>query len=121
MELTNVNNSYNDVKIIQNSQETYTDSRRVVSNDSIKPEKKVEMANESDIKRFETAINEINNKIKQTHTRFEFSYHEVTKRVAIKVLDKETNKVIREIPPEESLEMLEKLWEIAGLFVDESR
>lgn len=54
-------------------------------------------------------------------TRCEFSYHEKTHRVSIKVLDKETNEVIREIPPEKSLEMLQKMWEMAGILVDEKR
>ncbi len=60
-----------------------------------------------------------NEKIHRTNTRCEFQYHENTKRVSIKVIDKETDEVIREIPPEESLEMVEKMWELAGLIVDE--
>lgn len=54
-------------------------------------------------------------------TRCEFSYHEATKRVSIKVLDDDTGDVIREIPPEKSLEMVEKMWELAGILVDEKR
>ena len=54
-------------------------------------------------------------------TKCEFSYHEETKRVSIKVIDAETEEVIREIPPEETLEMLSKMWELAGLMVDEKR
>lgn len=71
--------------------------------------------------RFKSAITQANNKLKQTRTRCEFSYHEDTNRISIKVVDKETQEVIREIPPEESLEMLEKMWEIAGLLIDERR
>lgn len=67
------------------------------------------------------AINKANNQMKPHRTRFEFSYHEVSRRVSIKVRDKETDEVIREIPPEEAIEMLEKLWEIAGFLVDEKR
>jgi flagellar protein FlaG len=67
------------------------------------------------------AITKANNKMKGHRTRCEFSYHEETKRVSIKVLDKETQEVIREIPPEETLEMIEKMWELAGLLVDERR
>ena len=40
---------------------------------------------------------------------------------AIKVFDKTSDKLIREVPPEESLEMLQKMWELAGLIVDEKR
>lgn len=54
-------------------------------------------------------------------TRCEYSYHEKTKRVSIKVLDDETGEVIREIPPEKSLDMLQKMWEMAGIMVDEKR
>lgn len=58
---------------------------------------------------------------KATRTRCEFSINEPTKRISIKVIDKQTEEVIREIPPEESLEMLAKIWELAGLLVDEKR
>ncbi|QHQ60671.1 hypothetical protein Ana3638_07715 [Anaerocolumna sedimenticola] len=71
--------------------------------------------------RIKSILNETNNKIKPARTRCEFSYHEEVNRVSIKVMDVDTDKVIREIPPEETLEMLQKLWEVAGLLVDEKR
>jgi flagellar protein FlaG len=39
----------------------------------------------------------------------------------IKIVDRETKKVIKEIPPEKSLDMLERAWEIAGILMDEKR
>ncbi len=69
-----------------------------------------------------SAISQANSKLKVNHrTKCEFSYHEETKRVSIKVVDKDTQEVIREIPPEETLEMMEKMWELAGLLIDEKR
>jgi flagellar protein FlaG len=69
-----------------------------------------------------SAISQANSKLRSPHrTRCEFSYHEETKRVSIKVLDNDTQEVIREIPPEETLEMVQKMWELAGLIVDEKR
>lgn len=59
--------------------------------------------------------------LKMSHTRCEYSYHEQTNRVMIKVVDKDTDKVVREIPPEKSLDMLQKIWELAGMLVDEKR
>lgn len=59
--------------------------------------------------------------IKATRTRCEFSIDEPTHRVSIKVIDRVTDEVIREIPPEESLDVLAKIWELAGLLVDEKR
>lgn len=67
------------------------------------------------------AIDKVNKKIVPTKTRCEFSYHEDTKRVSIKVIDQNTEEVIREIPPEETLDMLSKMWELAGILVDERR
>jgi flagellar protein FlaG len=70
-------------------------------------------------KQIKDAISKANSKMRLT--RCEFAYHEETKRISIKVIDKDTDKVIREIPPEETLEMLQKMWEMAGLLVDERR
>lgn len=67
----------------------------------------------------DSAVSDANNRM--TSTRCEYSYDEDTKRVSIKVFDKDNDELIREVPPEESLEMLQKMWEIAGLIVDEKR
>ncbi|MGB4658798.1 MAG: flagellar protein FlaG [Mobilitalea sp.] len=67
------------------------------------------------------AVTRANNQLKPHRTRCEFSYHEETKRVSIKIVDKDTKETIKEIPPEETLEMIEKMWELAGILVDEKR
>ncbi len=72
-------------------------------------------------KQIKDAISRANNTMKNHRTRCEFSYHEETNRVSIKVMDKETEEVIREIPPEETLEMIERMWELAGILIDERR
>ncbi len=93
---------------------TYTDKQ-----DGAKEEEKRDA--QTNANRLKSILNETNNKIKPTRTRCEFSYVEDVNRVSIKVMDVDTDKVIREIPPEETLEMLQKLWEVAGLLVDEKR
>ena len=37
------------------------------------------------------------------------------------MIDKDTEEIVREIPPEETLEMVEKMWEVAGIMIDERR
>ena len=69
----------------------------------------------------ESVVSEVNQKMRLTKTRCEYSYDEPTKRVSIKVYDKDSDTLIREVPPEKSLEMLQKMWEIAGIIVDEKR
>lgn len=67
------------------------------------------------------AIASANRRAHFGHASAEFSYHEPTKRISVKIIDKDTNEVIREIPPEETLEMISKMWELAGIMVDERR
>jgi len=67
------------------------------------------------------AIQKANRAISGANRRFEFSIHEKTKEVMIKVIDSDTNDVIREIPSEKILDMIASMWEMAGLIVDERR
>ena len=50
-----------------------------------------------------------------------FGIHEDTNRVTIKIVDKSTKEVIKELPPEKTLDMIAKVWELAGILVDERR
>jgi flagellar protein FlaG len=63
---------------------------------------------------------EVANKTLAKHNNFiERSVHDVTKTVMYVMKDTETNEVIREFPPKKIQDMIAKMWEIAGLFVDE--
>lgn len=72
-------------------------------------------------RKIKTALSRANSNMRSRRTRCEFAYHEETNRISIKIYDRETKEVIREIPPEETLEMIERLWELAGLLIDEKR
>jgi flagellar protein FlaG len=52
-------------------------------------------------------------------TSFEMKYHEQTKAVIVKVFNKETGELIREIPPEKTLDLVVKMMEFAGILIDE--
>ena len=58
---------------------------------------------------------------KQANFTSEFGIHEKTHRVTVKIVDKQTKEVIKELPPEKTLDMIAKMWEYAGLIVDEKR
>ena len=75
--------------------------------------------NGQDLKKVKDAVDGINSKLENTQTRCEYEINEKINRISIKILDKNTDEVIREVPPEKTLEMIEKAWEIAGLIVDE--
>lgn len=65
------------------------------------------------------AVEDINKKA--VNSEAIFGIHEATNRVTIKIVDKDTKKVIKELPPEKTLDMIAKVWEMAGLMVDEKR
>ena len=53
--------------------------------------------------------------------RLSFSIDKETNRVIVKVVDTETDKVIKEIPPEQVIELAAKIQKMIGLLVDEER
>ncbi len=65
------------------------------------------------------AVDEVNRKVK--NNELIFGIHDATNRVTIKVVDKSTKEVLREFPPEQTLDMIAKVWELAGIMVDERR
>lgn len=52
-------------------------------------------------------------------TTVEISVHDKTNAIMIKVLNKDTGELLREIPPEKTLEIVAKMMEFAGLIIDE--
>ena len=65
------------------------------------------------------AVSKINRESENTEAIF--GIHDKTNRVTIKIVDKETRKVIKEFPPEKTLDLIAKAWEMAGIMVDEKR
>lgn len=64
------------------------------------------------------AIEKANKKLAGNTNEFNFSIHEKTKQIMVKIIDKDTKEVVREVPPEKILDMVATMCEMAGLFVD---
>ena len=75
---------------------------------------------EQENEKIRKAVAEMSKKM-TSNTEAIFGIHDETDRVTIKLVDKDTKKVIREIPPEKTLDMIAKVWELAGILVDEKR
>ncbi|MDE7284640.1 MAG: flagellar protein FlaG [Lachnospiraceae bacterium] len=67
------------------------------------------------------AVAEMNRKISNSNEEAVFGIHEKTNRITIKIVDKDTKEIIKEFPPEKTLDMIAKVWEMAGILVDEKR
>ena len=76
----------------------------------------LQAAQQAQIKR---AVEEINKKANNSEAVW--GVHDETNRVTIKIVDKQTKEVIKEFPPDKTLDMIARVWEMAGLMVDERR
>ena len=65
------------------------------------------------------AVEEINKRANNSEAVW--GVHDDTNRVTIKIVDKQTKEVIKEFPPDKTLDMIARVWEMAGLMVDEKR
>lgn len=81
-----------------------------------KAAEKVQVSEKVSDSALKKAVEEINRQSSSTEAIF--GYHEGTNRVTIKIIDKETREVKKEYPAEETLDMIQKIWETAGLMVD---
>lgn len=67
---------------------------------------------------YEELVEEASAALEVVNTELAFHIHEGTGRPVIQLVEANTRKVIREIPPEKMLDIVAGIWEWAGLFVD---
>ena len=67
------------------------------------------------------SIETANRKMLGPQKEFEFAIHKQTKQIMVKVIDKNTKEILREIPPEKVLDAVAYMCEMAGIFMDEKR
>ena len=123
---------FNKVAQVEN-REVYNNESAVQIDPTIsvvtKPEAKAD-ANNNEGESREEAARANNEKIRKaveqlnksmSHSEAVYGFHDETNRVTIKIVDKDTKEVIKELPPEKTLDMIARVWEMAGLLVDEKR
>lgn len=66
-------------------------------------------------------VADANYQLKAYDRRLEFSIHDATHKVMVKVINTNDDSVIREIPSEKALDMLAYVWKLTGILVDEKR
>ena len=86
-----------------------------------KDQNESELSKEDKSKMILEKLKQETKELSNTHTELKFGIHEATNQVTIKVIDSDTSKVIREIPSEKILDIMGKIIELSGLFVDEKR
>ncbi len=71
-----------------------------------------------DPKKAKEMVFAVQEELEKLNVRLVFNVDEETKEIVVKVVDPKTNEVIRQIPPEELLEIRKKLDEIVGILFD---
>lgn len=67
----------------------------------------------------ERAVEQSNRIIFNGDNDFEFKLHEGTNRMIVKLVNKDTKEVIKEIPSEKILDLIANIWDLVGILVDE--
>ena len=69
-------------------------------------------------KQIQEAVDSTNREFEKLKTNLRFSVHKQTKQIMVKIIDSNTQEVIKELPPEKLLDMVASMMERAGLIVD---
>jgi len=63
-------------------------------------------------------VEALNDAVEYINRGLRFTIHEDTQRMMVRVVNIETNEVIKEIPPEEVLDTVARIREMIGLLID---
>ena len=105
-----------------------TDGENTQVQEGLNQNYKANKTNVNDVRTAEEKKSAENEKIKKAiskmnaqlpNSEVKFGIHEKTERVTIKLIDRETKEVIKEFPPEKTLDMIAKCMELAGVLMDE--
>ena len=99
-------NENNNIHKIQKNQET--DNKDLMNKKSIEEIKK-ELQHLSE---------QLNREISPLNTGLEFKYNDKIDNFSVFVIDKQTDKIIREIPSKDALKLMEKMKELVGMLFD---
>jgi len=96
------------------------DSVRVVVSDALPQHSMPEQKAHPEIKLSQALLNKVQQEIQMIHNvGLRFSVHEATGRTIIRVVDKQTEELIREIPAQQVLNLMAKIDEMMGIIFDE--
>ena len=98
------------------------DMPKVFPEERVDKEVKGKETSERDAQKIKETVEKLNKELKNVDKSIEFKIHESHEgglnRVSIKVVERESEKVIMEIPSEEAIEFSEKIDEITGILFD---
>jgi flagellar protein FlaG len=112
-----VNNIITNKVDISQTRASAVKSTEHIFTENAKSEKDIQLSKEN----IDNIINTLNTTATSVNQRVSFAFSDKTNRVILKFIDGDTNEVIREIPPKDMIRLLERMHDLIGVFVDESR
>lgn len=94
---------------ISYSNSTTTNNQYMTENES----------NEVSKEKLQQAVKSMNELLEINHNSSKFVFHEGLERYYVTVVDKDTDKVIKEIPPKKLLDAFYEMQKLIGMIVDE--
>lgn len=67
---------------------------------------------------FSEIVEEASRALETINTELTFRVHKGTGRTLVQLIERDTKRVVREIPPEKMLDIVAGIWEWAGLMID---
>jgi flagellar protein FlaG len=106
----NITNRQNQIiKRVEESEKTSTQKMQEINNETDKNKLKQEL---------QKITEELNKALNPLNTTLKFKFNDKVDELTVSVVDTKSKKVIREYPPKEALELMEKMREIVGLLFD---
>jgi flagellar protein FlaG len=84
-------------------------------------EEQVTYWDKSSLEELDDAVKKLNSTAAAFNVKLNFSVDDQTERLVVKVMEKESERIIREIPPEYVLNMVAQIQSLIGVFVDARR
>ena len=117
MTATDYNNQEPQVKRIDDVQNAPKYNQAEEEEDPLEEREEREPMDEETVSYMMQELNELMSKI---NCNLQFQYHKEVNMMSVRMLDKKTHEVIKEVPPEEMLDQMAKAREWLGAFLDKN-
>ena len=117
MKAADYNDQESQVKRIDDVQNAPKYNQAEEEEDPLKEREEREPMDEESVSYMMQELNELMSKI---NCNLEFQYHKEVNMMSVRMLDKKTHEVIKEVPPEEMLDQMAKAREWLGAFLDKN-
>jgi flagellar protein FlaG len=121
-ELTKLSEVRLDQKAVLKTEKLNTkEMQEIIDEAKLQTEKLVREDSKLDPKKLQEFVDALNRFLLAFDQKFKFRIYEDTNQLWVRIMDVETDEVIREIPSQDALKLASRIKEFVGLLIDEYR